>query len=479
MVWTPTLRGAYLQYPDFSLHEDMITKADITTKPFTITYHIKPQAKWSDGQKITPEDWIFTWQTIINPKFDIGDRTGYDKITRAKKIDANTVKFTFKEPFAAWKLLFGIILPKHALQGEDFNKVWLDKIDNPKTGQPIASGPFIFSSWTKGQNLTIVRNPNWWGPHKAYLDKIVFKFVTNTNSEIQAIRGGEVDMIYPQPQLALADLAGNSALTIQSRAGTILEHIDYQEGPKGGPLERAPWVRQALSYSIDREATVKQLFKTLNPKLPVLQSLVYVTNQKEYQPHFQIYKYNPAKIAQLMQAHGCTKGGDGIFSCNGQRMSYQFTSTAGNKLRELAFEIIQAQAKNAGIEMTSAFQPARIAFGPTVFEAGNFHMFMYAWVGTGDPQGWNSIYNCGGDSNFKGYCSKKVTDLLNSASSELDPAKRAALVNLADKYMALNPPALPLYQKPTYLVYKKALQGPVENPTSTGPTWNAQDWFLG
>ena len=86
--------------------------------------------------------------------------------------------------------------------------------------------------------------------------------------------------------------------------------------------------------------------------------------------------------------------------------------------------------KGAGIQLTSAGGPSSVVFGPSVFEAGNFHMFMYAWVANGDPSGWNSIYNCGGDSNFKGYCSMKVTDLLNE--NFFDPALVRAVSQLSD-----------------------------------------------
>jgi len=480
--WTNTvLDAAYTILPDFSYKETLITSADLVTKPkFAITFHIVPGAKWSDNAPLTADDFIFTWKVFVNPKFDIVSRNGWDQIASAKKINAKTVTFTYKTPFAGWKDQWSSsILPQHALQGADFNHVWDNGIVNPKNGKPIASGPFMWGGYTKGQSVTLVRNPNYWGPHKAYLDKIVARFITDTNSEIQAIRGGEVDAIYPQPQLALADLGKVGSLAIQSRAGTTLEHIDYQLGSKGGPLESAPWVRAAIAYAVDRNATVKQLFATLNPKLPVLNSLVYVSNAKEYQAHFGRYTYNPTKVAQLMQAHGCTKGGDGIFSCNGQRMSYKFSSTAGNKLRELAFEIMQAQAKKAGIELVSAFAPASIVFGPTVFEAGNFDLFMYAWVGSADPQGWGPIYECGGSDNHKGYCSRKVTGLLQQGDKELDPTKRAALVNKADSLMANGLPALPLYQKPTYLVYKKTIHNMVDNPTLQSPTWNAVEWWKG
>ena len=145
------------------------------------------------------------------------------------------------------------------------------------------------TNYTKGQSMTFTRNPKWWGPHKPYLDKVVFVFRTNTDTEIQAIRGGEVDAIYPQPQLQLLDLKGTAGLKIDSRAGTTLEHLDFNEQTKGGfPLMRAPWVRQALAYAMNRQAVVTQIFKKFNPnqQVPAEPHVRQHARRASTQPHF-------------------------------------------------------------------------------------------------------------------------------------------------------------------------------------------------
>jgi peptide/nickel transport system substrate-binding protein len=484
-AWTAATsdRGLYIVKPDFTIVPDMAAgEAKLVTKPkMSLTVTIKKQAVWSDGVPVTYKDFVYTWQAQINPKNDVAGRSGWDSIGSVVPVgkDGKTFKISFKKPYAGWKpLLASSLYPQHALQGADFNNVWLTDNNNPKTGKPVGNGPFLLTSYVKGQSITMVRNPKWWGPHKPYLDKVVFVFRTNTDTEVQAIRGGEVDVIYPQPQLQLADLKSQSGLKIQSSNGTTLEHLDFNETAKGGlPLLRAPWFRQAIAYSIDRNALVKQIFATLNPKLTPLQNLTYVNNQKEYQPHFQKYTYSPSKVASIMQGHSCTKGGDGIWSCNGTRASIKFGTTAGNKLRELSQEIMQAQAKNAGIELVPNNAPSRIFF-PQLADF-NYQMALFAWVGTGDPAGQIDIYGCGGESNWKGYCSNKVTGLFKQSDQELDPTKRTAEVNSADANMALNVPTFPLYQKPTYLVYKTKLHNIRDNPTLQGPTDNMEDWWIG
>jgi peptide/nickel transport system substrate-binding protein len=472
--------GFYKILPNGDLVPDMLeAEAKTTSRPFTVTYKLKKNANWSDGKPVTAQDVIFTLTTIMNPKNDVAGRAGYQDIARAKAIDSKTVKLVFKKPYAAWKLLFSNqfgILPKHALQGKDFNEVWNTNVNSQTTGKPIGSGPFIVESYTKGQSMTMVRNPKYYGKQPK-IGKIVFRFITNTDSEIQAIKGGEVDAIYPQPQLQLGDLRKTSGLKVLSSAGATYEHIDFNAGKKGFALARAPWFRQAFAYSIDRTALTKQLFGTLKPDLQPLQSLTYQNTQKQYQPHFAQYTYQPVKAAAIMTAKGCKKGGDGIFVCNGVRASVKYSTTAGNRLRELSQEIVQAQAKKSGIEVVIDNTPSRIFFPQVANE--DYQTALFAWVGTGDPSGITDIYSCGGESNWMGYCSKKVTDLLKAADQELDPATRAKLVNAAGKIMGLNVPSLPLYQKPTFLVYKSKLQGLSDNPTSGGPLWNVENWSIG
>ena len=117
--------------------------------------------------------------------------------------------------------------------------VWNDCICNPKKGNaPIGDGPFLLTKFDRGSGITLEKNTRGWYGKPAKLSSIVFRFITNTNSEIQAIRGGEVDAIYPQPQLALADLKGQAGLQIQTHLGLSWEHIEIQQGAKGNPLAK-------------------------------------------------------------------------------------------------------------------------------------------------------------------------------------------------------------------------------------------------
>jgi peptide/nickel transport system substrate-binding protein len=476
---TPVIRGAFLFTPTFKYKPDLISRYVLKKNPQRVTYYIRAKAKWSDGVQVTGKDFRFTLATALNPKYkDHIDPLGWEDI-RSVKGNGKVVTVTFKRNYAPWKTLFGYVLPAHALSGTDMLTVWNDCLCNPKKGNaPISDGPFLLTKFDRGAGITLEKNTHGWYGKPAKLNSVVFRFITNTNSEIQAIRGGEVDAIYPQPQLALADLKGQAGLRIQTHLGLQEEHVEIQQGAKGNALAKQTWLRQALITSFNRVAAAKALYGTLNPNISALNSLVRLTNEPGYTGHFKKWNYNPGKVASLMKAHNCTKGGDGIYTCNGTRVSFLFESTRGNALRELAFTIFQDQAAKAGIELKNGFVPAGTLFGSHLPEH-NFDLAMFTYVLGVDPHYNVSIFSCGDPGNYTEYCNRKVTSLLKASDHELNDAKRTKLINQADVLMANDVPQIPLFQRATYFVYKSNIKGMVDNASSQGPSWNAEAWSKG
>ena len=172
--------------------------------PEKITYKINPKAKWSDGVPITSADFKYVWDQVAHGT-DIYTTVGYSNISAVDTPDPATAVVTFSKPYADWRDLFGAdnygLLPSHLLQGKDRDALMKD-------GYTWSGGPWMIQSWVKGQNVTLVPNTSYWG-QKPYLDKIVFQFVTDTAAEAQAYKTGQVNMIYPQPQVDLADQVKN------------------------------------------------------------------------------------------------------------------------------------------------------------------------------------------------------------------------------------------------------------------------------
>jgi peptide/nickel transport system substrate-binding protein len=382
-----------------------------------------------------------------------------------------------------------VVVPTSAVQGEDFNKVWINDMNDPKTGKPISGGPFYMPNggWNRGKDLTLLRNPKFWGP-KAKLAKAVYRFLPDTNTTAEAIRGREVDVIYPQPQLFLVPLRHTSGIKVQVGRGPIFEHIDFNMGFGKGPfnpLLKELYMRQAIGYGIDRQAVVQALYtKTdIAPGLPVLNDPIILTASKYYKAHWKGYTHNAKKSISILRAHGCTggpatPGAGGVYTCNGTKAIFKFKWRSGNQLRQLSFEAMQAQLKDVGIQLVADDTPNALSQD---LPNGNFDIILFAWVGTPDISGWDAIYGCRSGSdhaqdNNQGYCDQKVDRLLVAANHQLNAAQQYATTNAALAQMETQVPTIPLFQKPTYLIYRTVMSGLIENPTSEGPVWNINKW---
>jgi peptide/nickel transport system substrate-binding protein len=487
-LWTsnaryPTYAGSFIVTPKGTYKNDLVSSVKFTRKPFTVTYNIKKNARWSDGRPLTANDYLFTWQTIMNKQWNILSTIGYEDISRAQVINAKTFKTTYKKTFSGWRDLFSDILPRHALEGENFNDVWRNKLDNPKTGQPLSSGPFLLQAWNKGTSMTFVRNPRYWGT-RPNLDRIIYRFVPDTNTQVQQIRGGEIDILNPQPQPSFTALRGVRGLKTLLSRGPSWEKLDFNFGYKGNgdPLVRKKFFRQAIAHGLNRQAIVRTVFGRILPgiQLPVLQSGIIMSTSAFYKQHWAQYDYSPTKARRLMEQNGCRRGGDGIYVCGGQRASIRWTGTTGNQRREFTFEIAQSQLKNVGIEIKADFAPPAVAFGPKK-TTGDYDIFDYAWVSPSpDISGWDSIYGCQtateAQQNNQGYCNRTVDRLLKQANAELDLKKQAVIVNRALAILAKDLVVLPLYQLPGMVIHRTSVHGVQENPFAIGPFWTVKSW---
>ena len=496
----PTIRGIYIVDNNGDYHLDLGSAVTATKTSLTIT--VRPDAYWYWGGKklpVTNKDLVYTWQQEIDPKNQVASNTGYINIGSYKLKGTKTVTFNWNKtcpagtedagtcavgPFADYRDLFSGaagVMPSDALAGQDFNTYWADCVCG-NDGKPVSDGPFYLSNYTKGQGETLMANPFWYGT-KPGLKEVDFKIITDTNSEIQAMRGGEVDAIYPSPQTALSELKGQAGLVYSSIPGFTQEHWDINTAAPGNPLLRNPWMRQAIALGMDRHSLIQALYGQIAPGMKPLNNLEYEIGTNAI-PQFAKWSFAPKKALALLKAH-CTGGpsvptrnNTAIWTCGGQQAAFNFYTTAGNQRRETSAAIFAQQLGAIGIKLNVTFEPANPNFFSTRLPAHNFDLAEYAWSGGPDPSGFDAIYLTGGGSNYKQYSNPKVDALIKAGDSELDATKRTADYENAAAIMTNDIPVIPLYSPPNILVYKSAVKGMQDsnNPTQEGPTWNVEQW---
>jgi len=360
----------------------------LKSDPLTVQFAYKPTAVWSNGQQVTGQDFVTTYKTIMNPNWDITSREGWQDI-QSVKAKGKQVTVTWKKgkAYAAWDALVATSpMPTSVVAGQDFNKLWSDSIS-------VSDGPFKFQSWQKGTQLTLVKNTAYKATAPAKLDKVVFRYIPSTASLFQALQSGEIDVTEPQPQLQIAQIAKDSKFTVQTGPGYFWEHMDIQFGPKGNPALRQKYVRQALIQGINRFQIKQALYVApglvaSSKSLPVLESHIFKPFEPYYKPNWAMWHFSQKNVIKLLKSHGCTGGPDtpsasnsAIWSCpNVGKLSFRFTTTSGNQLRALTFEIAQKQLKSVGIELLPRFGPSATVFGQTL-PSGDWDIFMFTWLG--------------------------------------------------------------------------------------------------
>jgi peptide/nickel transport system substrate-binding protein len=452
-----------------------------TTPKQKVTYKLNPDAKWSDGTPITSKDFKYSWEQIVNGK-DIYDTTGYANIESIDDSDPKTVVVTFKEPFADWKgTLFGVlygVFPAHLLEGKDRNAEMAN-------GYTWSGGPWKIEKWQKGVEAVLVPNENYWG-EKPKLERVTFRFITDSAAEFQAFKAGEVSLIYPQPQLDAVDQI-NAGLTGAESSYTDLTGFSEALWLNNGkpPFDDVNF-RKAVAYALDRDAIVERLFgglgldKAMNTLNPTLLS------KYADEDAFAMYKKDLDKVEEHMTKSGWAKGPDGIWAKGGQKATFEVKTTAGNKRRELTQQILQQQLKAAGIEMTIS----NTTIGELVsnfLPKGDFHAGIYAQQVTSiSPTLYNIMFskNIPSEANeFSGQNWQRINipeldPLLETVNNSLDDDERVEAQQEADRVMAEHLVAIPLDPLPNILLWSESVVGPVEDNPISGPFTNMHQWGI-
>jgi peptide/nickel transport system substrate-binding protein len=485
--------------PDFKIVPDLEL---LTTAPTTelkngkqiVTYKLNPAAIWSDGTAIDAKDFKFSaaLQKSSDPAVggcpDLIGTTGYDQIASVEGSDNDkTVTVTFAKPYADWLSLFnGQLFPAHLMDKGDAKA----NCAEVKTGWPTANGiPVSGGPWKLDKadidsgKQTIVLKPNdkYWGT-KPKLDQLIYQHIGNEpGTNVKALKSGEVQMIYPQPQLDLVKniKALEPAVTSKTSFGLSFEHLDFNT--RNAALKDIN-VRKAIATAIDRPSLVAATVGQFDNRAQVDNNRIYVNNQPVYKDNSGgLYdKGDVAKAKTMLESAGYALGPDGIYAKGGVKLSFDTITTTQNPLRDQTIDVLTSQLKPAGIAIKKDLDPDIFEdkTKPKSLEAGGFDIALFAWVGGPLPSSNRSIYqSVKGDAQGQNYThgnDPKADDLLAQMTQEIDPTKQADLANKVDTQLWSDMFTLPLYQKPTFLAWDSNYTGIDENSTNSGPLWNSE-----
>ena len=487
-LMAPAIRGAFKVGPGLTWQPDLATAEITKTPPFTVTYHIRPEARWSDGVPVTAGDFVFTHETrrahaeeLIN-----FEKEQLRAIRSVRAVGPKTVEVVLNSRDSLWRGFFSRILPRHALRGEDFSRVWLDRIVNPKTAAPIGSGPFLVRGLERGRGITYVRNTSFWGSHTAYLDRIELRYCRAPcadlgSDQVDLLRRRAADLVVTRvgSKEQVGELRSLPDVRVLAAPGPVWEAVQIRVGTGGHRALKQKLVRRALAYGIDRVAVVQALYGDIGVRYPPSDSGIYALGSVHYRPNWNAYRYRPADSRRLLEQAGCSRGGDGIYECAGERLSLRFGTPVDDPLRVATFGLVQGQLRRAGIEARAEFAPRSVFFGE-VLPSSDFDLALWGLdrQTPDSPAQMIVVYGCGERRNYGGYCQRILTRDLDQARRILDVTELARVLNRADAQLARDVPVIPLLQRPLVAAMSSSLRN-VSLATRNGdPFANAENWWL-
>jgi peptide/nickel transport system substrate-binding protein len=485
------LTPAFALRPDLTSEPQLVSRVTFTRKlPYTLTYTIRPEARWSDRVPVTARDFVFTHEAIEKARAAEPDGISsyhdiHGRVQSIRELDAKSFRVVLRSREAGWRGLFTTVLPRHALRGENLESVWSDRIVNPKTGRPIGNGPFLLERWQRGKQYTLVRNPNYWGPHVSYLDRLIVRFQQRAGGTalpqelLEGLRDGQLDFAFSRDPSFVPELRRIAGIRVFKTTSDSWEHVDIRIRPGGHPAlqgKDGKLVRRALAYGIDRVAIVRRLFADLDPTYPPSESTVNLTSHASYRPNWSAYRYRPDESRRLLARAGCQRGAaDDVYVCAGRRLELRLMTTAGSSHRIRTIELVQTHLRRAGIAVELVFIPGVVLF-QQILPSGDYDLAAYAQGVGFESSDRKRLFGCGGSVNYGGYCQRLVTKDLDQADRILEPEQRGRVLNRADVQLAKDVPRIPLYELPYVLALRKTVRDVVVSPEQF--LWNAEDWWL-
>ncbi len=462
--------------PDFSFEPYFCETLPtiIQEDPLVVEYRLRADAMWSDGTPVSSDDMVFYFENCNDPQDDCAATQGFDSAT-LEVVDDKAVRLSWPEgqPFVEYILLFsGPFPPAHL--GRDWS-------DGFRTDPGVGAGPYVVDEYNPGSDLTLVANPTWFGegPH---IDEVTFRFISDVGNLPLALENGEVDVIYPQPQVDLVQqINGISGVESSITFGPTWEHITFNTATV--PLE----TRQAIALALDRELIVTALMRPFSESAQPLGNRIYMNGQAQYVDNTpaEFQQRDVAAARAVLESAGWELDGD-VYAKDGRQLSLRIRTTGGNDRREQFQELVQNQLAEAGIRITIDNLPGGEVFGPVFGSTndppgppGDFDLVIFAWVGGPLPAtSALQVFGTGSDSNPGAYVDDQVNELLAEATFTLDADRQAELLNQADALMWETLPNTPVYQLPFFLAWNENLQNIQDNPTLESFTWNLEEWAL-
>jgi peptide/nickel transport system substrate-binding protein len=322
------------------------------------------------------------------------------------------------------------------------------------TEHPTGTGPYKFEAWTIGEQLSLVKNDDYWG-EQAVTEKVIFRPIADNAARLQALQTGEVqgyDLVEPQD---VPTIEGDTNLQLLERPPFNVGYITINQAKP--PMDNV-LVRQAVSHAINKEEVVNGFYggrgivaKEFMPK--------EIFGYAEDVP---TYEFDPARSRQLLQQAGLTLPVEVEFWYPTDVTRDYMPDPKRN------FEAFAAHLNAAGFKVTPRTAPWRPDYVARVNEGNAGHLNLIGWIADfADPDNFIGTFFQSPSASF-GLNNPEIHDLLDRAESEADLAERTSLYQQANRLIMENIPGVPYVHATAALAFDSNVQGFVPSPVGVG-----------
>jgi peptide/nickel transport system substrate-binding protein len=400
---------------------------EVAEDGLTLTFHLVEGATWHDGEPVTSADVKYTFDTI---KGDAAAPANafFTSVASIDTPDDSTVVLNMSAPAPSLIAFMGwygtAILPAHVYEGTDWTT-------NPANQAPIGSGPFKFASYEAGSSIDLDANLDYWG-EGPYVDELVFSIIPDSNTALQALLNGEVDVLTTNPPLSQIE-------TLQNTEGieVIVNPIPsfyYLTMNNDREYTSNVDVRRGISMAINRQQIVDLALggyaepaTTFYPT-----SIEWAANTS---PEAQVPQYDPEAAAAAFDAAGYPVV-DGtrfklVFPFFTDAPEYPDIATiVGQNLGDVNVEVeLVALEINAWVER---------------IDSGDFDLGLLGGLWGPDPENLKLRVGTDGGVNGFNYSNPDIDALLEQGSTTVDQDERAAIYFEVQEILAQDVPIAPL-----------------------------------
>lgn len=394
----------------------------ISSDKLEYTFILKKGIKWHNGENLTANDVIYSFNKIKDPKVLASSlRNYYKDVKAAVKIDTYTIKFVCtKKYFLQLSIIGGlpIVCKKIFDNGEDFNK-------HSANRHPVGTGPYIFEKWVTGQKIVLRRNPDYW-KKKPFLNKIVFKFVNDPTISLQMLKRGDLDFTGLLPIQWAKERKSKKFTKKFTKLEFYIPTYSYIGWNSKKSFFNDRRVRTAMTHLLNR----KQILEEIYYKYGLITTGPFYVFSDACDSSIKPLKFDINKAKKILDETGWQDtNNNGIIDKNGIEFQFEFLISSGAKTSEQIATIYKENLKKVGIKLVIRKLEWATFLGKIHNKEFDAVILGWSLPWESDPyQLWHSSQaKEKNSSNYVNFINKEADEIIEKARVEFDENKRNKL----------------------------------------------------